>query len=532
MPPAGSDRSETDPKNQHADRSERRPEQSGSDNSGNESDSRAEQTDDRQSSTQTDEREGVRVEQQRSFLFDCLRDTEQAKQRLPYILRLLDTDEKPIRVLAATTCCLVAVETDDKQLIEYLVRRLSDRLSEDEISLELTTALDYLSSEYSEYVDQLLAEIAKEQDEDVPLPEVGNFTRNYYYGYDPSREGTGRMRIAGQNTDENLRMTVSDTQQEEREQTEHEREREPSETTEDEEETRGGFGDADQTSEASAVAVQSTFDELHLQGERRSGRYSTIYEALVERGGERQAVALRLITRPEDVSVIGVFDDEISDYLRRWQAVSDHDHIVTILDWGREPQPWIATPLAGESLADREHTDFETAIGNALDIVDALSTAHQHDVVHAGLDATNVVFPSDSFGDVAQQAPLLDNVGLLQCVRHYFNPGDRLDPRYAAPEYYSERFGKVDHATDIYQLGTVMYKLFTGRPPHTGSFDAIRDSVLQSTPPPPSAIGHEVPEAIDDLLSKAMAKQKIRRYETVEHLHQELASIAENYGYV
>lgn len=481
--------------------------------------------------------------QQRSFLIDCLDDPEQAKQRLPYVVRLLETDEKPIRVLAATMCCLIAVETDDEELIEYLVRRLSDRLGEGEVSLELTTALDYLSSEYSEYVSTLLEELADEDDQDVPLPEVGNFTRNYYYGHEPERAGVGRTRIAGKGVEDDPTQTVADRQQEEREKFEYEQHREigPEETEEEQPPADDGSGDGGgtnpeamirRTRDASSIAVRSRFDELYVQGERRSGRFSTTYEALVGQSGEQQAVGLRLIRKPDRVADLPVFEKELREYLERWQGVGVHDHIVTVLDWGVEPRPWMATSLARETLAERDHTGFLTALGNGMDIVDALSSAHQNDVIHGGLDAKNVVFPMGAFEDVTEQAPLLDNVGMMQVFRHYFNPADCLDPRYAAPEYYTNRFGRIDHATDIYQLGAIFYRLFTGRPPHTGDFDSVRDSILTSHPTPPSNVVDDIPEEIDELILKAMAKQKLRRYETVEHLHQELASIAEGYEYV
>jgi hypothetical protein len=532
-------------------RSDSGPSRSGTDSSqsGSDRDSEKQESSQEEKQSQSDqehrqsEDERVDIEQQRSFLIDCLDDAEQAKQRLPYVVRLLETDEKPIRVLAATTCCLIAVETDDTDLIEYLVRRLSDRLGEGEVSLELTTALDYLSSEYSEYVSTLLAELAEEDDQDVPLPEVGNFTRNYYYGHDPTREGVGRTRIAGEGVEDDPTMTVADRQQEEREKFEYEQHREIDPDEEDEDEIPD-VEDSDEdggtnpeamirrTKDASSIAVRSRFDELYVQGERRSGRFSTTYESLVGQGGEQRAVGLRLVHQPEKTADVPAFQKELRGYLKRWQAVGEHDHIVTVLDWGIEPRPWIATSLARERLSDREYIDFRTALGNAMDLVDALSSAHQNDVIHGGLDAQNVVFPEGAFEDVTEQAPLLDNVGLMQVFRHYFAPADCLDPRYAAPEYYTNRFGRIDHATDIYQLGAIFYRLFTGQPPHTGDFDSIRGSILTSHPTPPSDIVDDVPEEIDNLITKAMARQKLRRYETVEHLHQELASIAAEYEYV
>lgn len=478
------------------------------------------------------------VQQQREFLVACLGDTTTAKQRLPYAVSLLESDDRAVRVLAMAACCLVAVDTDDDEMVEYLVRRLSDRLSTVDATLELTTALDYLSSEYSEFVSEILAEIAAEQDDsDVPLPDVGNFTRNYYYGADPERDGQGRMRIAGEESEDDPREAVADRQAEERKKVEYERERDDREAESDEEEADDqGVANPEamvrRTTEVSAIAVRSRFDELYIQGQRRDGRYATTYEALVGQGGDEQAVALRLLDRPNNKRHLPDFEAELGEILAGWADVGDHDHVLTLLDYGVEPQPWLATALASESLADRDEMDVVTALGNALSLVDAVSHLHQNDVVHAGLDPKCVLYPGETFDTVSEQAPLVDNVGLLRVYRTYFNPADLLDPRYAAPEYYSRQFGRVDHSTDIYQLGAVVYRLFTDRPPHTGDYDRIRGAVLESNPPPPSTVTDDVPDAIDDVISKSMAKQKIRRYETVEHFHQELASIADEYEYV
>jgi serine/threonine protein kinase len=117
----------------------------------------------------------------------------------------------------------------------------------------------------------------------------------------------------------------------------------------------------------------------------------------------------------------------------------------------------------------------------------------------------------------------------MRVFRHHFPPSQCLDPRFAAPEYYNDQFGQIDHATDIYQLGAVCYRLLTGHPPHTGDFEHVRAAVLDSIPPQPSTVA-DLPEQVDDVIMKAMAKQKLQRYETVEPFQQELTSIAEQHG--
>ena len=68
---------------------------------------------------------------------------------------------------------------------------------------------------------------------------------------------------------------------------------------------------------------------------------------------------------------------------------------------------------------------------------------------------------------------------------------------------------------------------FTGEAPFSGEFTEVREQVLSVDPVPPSERVDGLTPAVDDIISKAMAKQKLTRYETVEHLIQELAGLRE-----
>jgi hypothetical protein len=458
----------------------------------------------------------------RSVLLEVLADPSGATNQLPYVLTQLESDEQPVRLLAATACCLIAVEADDDRIVEYLIRRMSDRLTDEEVSLELTAALDYLSSAFPGQVEPVLAELTEDR-HDVPLPRVGDFSRSYYYGREMGSDGSGRPRTAGQregDADAAGRDGVDDR---------------AGDGEEAPDRTEGGAratnseATVDPTTDVTEIAVQSRFDELHIRGERHRGRYATTYEALVGDGSDQQAVALRLLGQPEQ-AVLSQFDRELGEQLARWEAASDHANVVTVFDWDVTPQPWVATALIGGALAGRDRPSPAVAFRDALALADAISHLHGNGVVHGGLDSRTVVYPGEQFDEGTERGPLVNNVGLVTVLRHYSDPADRLDPRFAAPEYYDDRFGRIGRATDIYQLGTVYYRLFTGRPPFTGEFEAVRRAVLSKTPPAPSAVIDGLPAELDEILAKTMAKQKLRRYETVEQLRGELAGLAGEYG--
>jgi serine/threonine protein kinase len=474
-----------------------------------------------------------------SVLVSVLDDPEQGKKRLPRIVSFFESDDRRVRLSAAWACSAVANELEDEDTIEYLVRRLSDRLDEEYVSLELTTTLDYVSTRYSGQVERILEQMDEEERErgSVPLPRVGNFTRSNYYSNDHSRDGVGRTQVAGAEGGEDPQNAYADTQREEREQTERERGQEESsgEETDDTDESGGPSTDDEQDSafgamgaertEVTAIATGSRFDKLHILAARQRDRYADIYDALVGSGSEEEAVALRLFHDPEETSDRFDYVARMETQLSLWEAVSNHDHVVTALDWGVDPKPWLATLFAGDSLTEFGRVPPGRVLDDAINLADAVSHLHNKGVVHAGIDPGNVAYPGDLIEGEGQQPPLLDNVGLMNAFRLHFEPALHLDPRYAAPEYFDSQYGGIDHATDIYQLGAVLYYLFTGQPPHTGQFDQVRESVLNDHPVPPSTIAEGVSSAVDDIITKAMARQKLTRYETVEHLQQELVGI-------
>jgi serine/threonine protein kinase len=118
----------------------------------------------------------------------------------------------------------------------------------------------------------------------------------------------------------------------------------------------------------------------------------------------------------------------------------------------------------------------------------------------------------------------------MHAFRSHFEPSSYLDPRFAAPEYYDSDFGSVDTATDVYGLGAVCYSLFTGRPPFDGSYEEVRRAVLEESPVPPSAVVDAVPEAIDEVIAKALAKRKLTRYESVAAVLADLKRVADRDG--
>lgn len=438
---------------------------------------------------------------------------------VPALLGLLDADAETTRLAGALGLCLVALA--DPEVVPSVLARLSDRLDGD-ARPEARVAYEYLVSQFPRRAD----EASRERDGSAgtagrPPGGVG-------------REGVGRVRQPGPGsfdprTVEPDRSVIDPADPQ----------RHPDADVPDSGSTDSETDDAGELSASgtdpterqrwnrlyerlSAIVEASRFDDLMVLSGRTRDRYADFSRVLAVEGSAERALALRLFHRPREDR--DSFVTDLEDALDAWRAVGDHPGVVTVFDAGSQPRPWAATEPVVESLADRgARFPPEAAVSLALDLAEALSYVHQHGVIHGGLDPGNVALPATE-ADVARTGAL-DNVGLLGVYRWYVTPATCLDPRYAAPEYYDRGFGRVDHATDVYHLGAVLYRLLTGRPPVDGPFGEIRESVMEDPPPNPATVV-DLPDSLARIVTKAMAKPVLRRYETINDLRGDLEGVA------
>ncbi|GAB6860926.1 hypothetical protein JCM17092_10150 [Haloplanus litoreus] len=210
-----------------------------------------------------------------------------------------------------------------------------------------------------------------------------------------------------------------------------------------------------------------------------------------------------------------------------WDKLDDHDHVVGVVDYGADPLPWIAMEYmdAGD-LSDRAG-DLSTpqALWTALGITKGVRHAHRRGVAHLDLKPENVLFRSV---DGAWDVPKVADWGLSKHLLDHSQSVEGLSPHYAAPEQFDADYGSADDRTDVYQLGAVCYRLFTGRPPFEGESTRVMRAVLDERPAPPSAVA-DVPEALDDVVLTALAKEKGDRYDDIVYLRDDLQRLYENW---
>jgi hypothetical protein len=439
-----------------------------------------------------------------ALVAEVLTATDVDRDHVPRLLGLLDVGDRQVRLGAATALCVVADEHPGA--VASLVGRLADRADE---GLAAALALEYVAARYPTVVEDQLAqwETTAERRHRVErsTPTQGS----------SDDHEVGRTRAAGEGADSGPRQVYTDDGDDEL----------PTAHEVGDDDDGNTIGQRPQAADAewrSLVEYESRFDRLAILAPRDRRRYGDTYRTLGVIDETEYAVALRLLDGGD--ADAASFNAALAARLDEWRSVADVDNVLTLYDWNEAPRMWLATEYTEETLADRDRFSPAEAAWHAERLARAVATLHERGVVHAGIDADAVAYYGNVLDESDRQPPLLDNLGLLSVYRHQFDPSQFLDPRYAAPEYYQRRFGRIDHATDIYQLGAVCYRLFTGEAPYTGEFESVRTAILSGEPPRPTAVA-DVPAAVDDIVGKAMATRKLTRYETAAHLRQELGGL-------
>lgn len=252
------------------------------------------------------------------------------------------------------------------------------------------------------------------------------------------------------------------------------------------------------------------------------GGNADVYKATVQADDQQHQVALK------EPRINDTIQTELIDSMAReaemWQQLDSHDHIVSVVDYGKKPLPWIAIEYmnAGHLGERAGELPFTQAMWTALAITKAVRHAHEHGVVHLDLKPENILFTGM---DDAWDVPKVADWGLSKQLLNHSEMTEGPSPHYAAPEQFdSEQFGSTDKATDVYQLGAVCYELFTGRPPFEGQTFEVINKIQSAEPTPPSQIA-DVPPEVDAILQTALATQKSDRFEHVLYFRDALQEI-------
>jgi eukaryotic-like serine/threonine-protein kinase len=267
--------------------------------------------------------------------------------------------------------------------------------------------------------------------------------------------------------------------------------------------------------------IDSVFDgRYRIIRKLGAGGMANVYLAEDQELGRRVAIKILDDRHAADDSFIERFRREAKN-----AAGLSHPNIVSIYDRGEaEGTYYIAMEyLSGRSLKElivsRGPTPIRIAIDYTRQMLAALGFAHRHGIVHRDIKPHNVVVDADGrlkvtdFGIARSGASQITEVGSIIGTAQYLSPEQA-------------RGSPVDQRSDVYSVGIVLYEMLTGTVPFTGDTPLeIAMKHLSEVPVPPSELRDDVPDDLDLVVLRALAKDPEDRYQTAEEMNTDLARI-------
>jgi eukaryotic-like serine/threonine-protein kinase len=243
--------------------------------------------------------------------------------------------------------------------------------------------------------------------------------------------------------------------------------------------------------------------------------------------GRKAAIKVLRRELAQDQSLVERFMNEA----RAANAIH-HPNIIDIIDVGLLPSgiPYLMMEfLEGESLAKRVERAGRLPVPDAVDVAtqtaSALQAAHAKGIVHRDLKPDNLFLVPDDGRPFAARVKVLD-FGIAKLRGELSGSGAKTQsgsvmgtPPYMSPEQCRGITEEIDHRTDVYALGIILYELLTGTPPFmsAGWGDVVLMHVTKPVPPP-RAKNPEIPVELEAVILKALAKLPGDRWPSMDEL--------------
>jgi eukaryotic-like serine/threonine-protein kinase len=266
-------------------------------------------------------------------------------------------------------------------------------------------------------------------------------------------------------------------------------------------------------------------DRYSIERELGHGGMATVY--LAQDLKHHRPVAIKVL-KPELAGALGP-----DRFLREIDTAArlNHPHILPLHDSGEaEGFLYYVMPyVEGESLRERLQREgqlpLEEALRIAREVASALSHAHSHDVVHRDIKPENIL--------VSGGEAVVADFGIARAITaaardNLTGTGMAVGtPGYMSPEQAAGN-ERLDGRSDIYSLGCVLYEMLVGEPPYTGpSAQAVIAKRFSEPIPHIRSVRENVPDAIDQAVTKALAKTPADRYASAAEFAEELRLLSE-----